>query len=153
VTLVDLEKTIVLLLAKRAELCDQIIAIDTAVQALRGEHSNRQEPSAAVSDSAVSVERIEPPPDVTRLKPKRVLSDEHKQKLVAGRQQARLAKDVASGKARDSLAGVPALAAPVSQAPRLVKRGRTDGDAGPRRERTVEPEVDRRDQPREEVTH
>jgi len=138
--MLSLEKSIHALLAERARLLNHIDAVDQALAALRG--------TAVPAPPAAEVARALPAvPEVTRLAPKRVLSDEHKRKLSDGRQRARHAKEVATGTAREPLSGVPALAAaPTSETPRLVKRGRS-------RELTVVPDADTRIDLREEVTH
>jgi hypothetical protein len=130
--MVHLERSIQLLLATRGGLLDQIDAIDRAVAALRGEATlptaTQAKPSAvaAVSTPEVVVQKV---------RPRRVLSDEHRQKLADGRRKAREAKGVVSGDVRESVGDtfVPALAVTVDETPRLVKRS-------PARELTVVPD-------------
>jgi hypothetical protein len=126
--MVNLEKSINALLAERALLVNQLNAVDEALAALRG----ATEPAAPPADIA----RAEPAgPEVTRVAPKRVLSEEHKQKLAEGRQRTRRNKEVAKGTAREPLDGVPALAAALSEAPRLVKRSASQAELRSRRHR------------------
>jgi hypothetical protein len=87
---------------------------------------------AAVESAIAALAAVEPQPQPqpgvvvpTRVKPKRELTDAHKQKLVASSRRAREAKDAAKGLARerhdDSF--VPAIGKPGDrQPPRLVKR-------------------------------
>jgi hypothetical protein len=137
--MLNLEKSINALLAARAHLLNQIDAIDQALAALRRTPVH----AAAAAEGAQATPAG---PEVTRVAPKRILSDEHKRKLAEGRQRARQAKEVVKGTAREPLDGVPALAAPISEAPRLVKRR-------PSQDLTVEPDADARMDRREEVTH
>jgi hypothetical protein len=119
--MVDLEKSILLLLAKRERLVDQIDAIDRAVAALRGnERQGSGVPEADAKSVAIQLSDVV----VHKVRPKRRLSDEHKQKLIEGRRKARQAKAVAAGDAREALSDAfrPALATPLDKAPRLVKK-------------------------------
>jgi len=135
--MVHLERSIQLLLATRGDLLDQIDAIDRAVAALRGDTTlptaiqEERSGVAAVSAAEVVVQKV---------RPRRVLTDEHKQKLADGRRRARDAKGVVSGEVRESVSDtfVPALAAPVDETPRLVKRT-------PARELTVVPDEETAD--------
>ena len=113
--MLDLEKSINALLAEREHLLNQIGAIDQALAALRGTTVRAARP-AEIAQVAAAV------PAVTRVAPKRVLSEEHKRKLAEGRRRIRQAKAVAKGTAREQLEGLPALGGPTSEAPRLVKR-------------------------------
>src|SRR5581483_3509300 len=82
VTTVDLDSSLKALRAKRAELLNQVAAIDTALAAL-----------AAAGITAVSAPESQlEAPDVatspvvpTRIKARRVLSDEHRHALLDGR--------------------------------------------------------------------
>jgi hypothetical protein len=119
--MVNLESSVQLLLAKREELLDQIDALDRAVAALRGEvitstwRVEEQTPTAVDQTGTVVIQKM---------RPKRVLSDEHKQNLMEGRRKARLAKGIASGEIPESASAefVPALAVSVDETPRLVKK-------------------------------
>ena len=104
--MVNLKSTVVILQAQRRELIEQLEAVDRAIAALT---------SAEVVKEAL-VART--------LKPKRVLSEEHKEAIAAGRRKSRTAKDVAAGRAREmpEEGFVPAISADRSEAPRLVKR-------------------------------
>ena len=112
--MLNLEKSINALLAEREHLLNQVGAIDQALAALRGT-TLPAAPPAEIAQVAPAV------PAVTRVAPKRVLTEEHRRKLAEGRQRTRQAKAVAKGTAREQLEGVPALAGPTSEAPRLVK--------------------------------
>ena len=96
---------------QRRVLLDQLAAVDKAI--------------AALADIPEVQRRTDPPVVPTRVKPKRELTDSHKQKLVASSRRAREVKDAAKGIAReledDSF--VPAIGRRgASQPPRLVKR-------------------------------
>jgi hypothetical protein len=119
--MVDLNRIVSTLQATRRELTQQLDAIDKAIAALV---------SAAPSPEPAGVPDIgqpnaRPPLEATRLKPKRILNDAHKEALTRGRRRAREVREAAAGRARelpdDSF--VPALA-PVSgaQPPRLIKK-------------------------------
>jgi hypothetical protein len=108
--MVDLNRIVATLQATRDELTQQLDAIDKAIAALAtaAARSGTPQPLAA-----------------TRLKPKRVLADAHKEALAKGRRRAHAVREAAAGRARempdDSF--VPALA-PASGArpPRLIKK-------------------------------
>src|SRR5262249_45138480 len=113
--------TVRVLQAQREELLEQLQAIDEAIAALRGALHGDVEPvkplPAADTPAADAVPR--------KIKPKRVLSDEHKHALTTGRRKAREARDAAAGLAggRRDESFVGALAPrPVNEPPRLVKR-------------------------------
>jgi hypothetical protein len=132
--MVDLERSIQLLLATRGGLLDRIDAIDRAVAVLRGEATL---PTASqAKPSAVSLPAVV----VLKVRPRRVLSDDHKHKLAEGRRKAREAQGVVSGDVRESLGDtfVPALAVTIDGTPRLVKRT-------PARELTVAPDEETAD--------
>jgi hypothetical protein len=121
--LVNLIRIVATLKATRRELIAQLGAVDKAIAALAGVPSTDvaglPDPTpAAPSDSAAR-------PAPTRLKPKRVLADAHKEALAKGRRRAREVREAAAGRARempdDSF--VPALAATSgTQPPRLIKK-------------------------------
>jgi hypothetical protein len=127
--MVDLNRIVVTLQATRRELTQQLDAIDKAIAALVGAAS-AAEPGrvstdipAATPDTGLT--DVPAPLEATRLKPKRILKDAHKEALAKGRRRAREVREAAAGRARelpdDSF--VPALA-PVSgvQPPRLIKK-------------------------------
>src|SRR5688572_14342343 len=122
--MVDLERTLRMLTDKREELLDQLDAVDKAIAALWGANK----PEATVDQAEPEAPEIPSTTVIpTKVKPKRVLSDEHKQAMTEGRRKAREAKDAAAGRARETLddSFVPALAATgVDAPPRLVKRQR-----------------------------
>jgi hypothetical protein len=118
--MLNLEKSIRALLQAREELVNQIDAVDRALMVLRGE---------ARQPVATSAAEQSPGPEVQRVRPRRVLSEEHKQALVERRRRAKLAKEVAAGRAREPV-DMAAIGVPASEVPRLVKR----------RELTLEPE-------------
>jgi hypothetical protein len=122
VTFVDIDDTASVLRAKREALLDQLDAVDRALAALttagiidaNAQESQTAKPAEEATSSVVP----------TRVKPRRVLSDEHRHALAEGRRKARHAKDAAAGRARETLDPAPGLA-PASTAtglPRLVKR-------------------------------
>jgi hypothetical protein len=120
--MVNLRSTVVILQAQRRELVEQLDAVDRAIAALT---------SAAGSAETVKGKTAKPvkeaPGDVVArtVKPRRVLSDAHKEAMIAGRRKGRAAKEVAAGRAREmpDEGFVPAIAAGSgSDAPRLVKR-------------------------------
>jgi hypothetical protein len=117
---IDLDGSLRMLHAKRTELLNQVDAIDTALAALATAGItvvNAPEPQPEAADEATS------PVVPTRIKARRVLSDEHRQALLDGRRMARRKRAVDEGRARELLAPSPAP----SQAaglPRLVKRAK-----------------------------
>jgi len=125
---VALSRIVSLLDLKRQELLQQLAAVDQAIALLRSapagdmvdEMIEGHPPAAAPSTTS-------PPLIPTRVKPKRVLGEEHKQALTMGRRKARQAKDAAAGHAREmpDASFVPALEARgVARLPRLVKTPR-----------------------------
>lgn len=120
--MISLEKSITALLARRDELITEIDAVNQALAILRGDSRALAPASVTTTAAQVTAEPIETPP-VMRLKPKRVLSDEHIAAMTEGRRKARQAKEVAAGKAIAPV-DAPALSAPMNEAPRLVKRRR-----------------------------
>jgi hypothetical protein len=117
---IDLDSSLRMLHAKRRELLNQVDAIDTALAALATAGItvvNPPEPQPEAADEVTS------PVVPTRIKARRVLSDEHRQALLDGRRIARHKRAVDEGRAREPLAPSPAP----SQAaglPRLVKRAK-----------------------------
>jgi hypothetical protein len=109
---------------QRRELLDQLAAVDRAIAALGGGGTE----AAAARPVAADV----PPEDSAgvvrprQIKTRRMLSDSHKQALIAGRRRAREARDVATGLAREMPDDgfVPAIGTRKGerQPPRLVKR-------------------------------
>ena len=116
---IDLDSSLRTLHAKRTELLNQVDAIDTALAALATAGItvvNAPEPTRSGND-------VPSPVVPTRIKARRVLSDEHRQALIDGRRMARHRRAVDEGRARELLAPSPAP----SQAaglPRLVKRAK-----------------------------
>ena len=116
---IDLDSSLRTLHAKRTELLNQVDAIDTALAALATAGivvMNAPEPPEVADD-------VTSPVVPTRIKARRVLSDEHRQALLDGRRMARHRRAVDEGRARELLAPSPAP----SQAaglPRLVKRAK-----------------------------
>jgi len=113
---IDLDSSLMTLRAKRTELLNQVDAIDTALAAL-----------ATAGITAVNAPKPQPeaagdvtsPVVPTRIKARRVLSDEHRQALLDGRRMARHRRAVEEGRARELLAPSPSQAVGL---PRLVKR-------------------------------
>jgi hypothetical protein len=106
---------------QRRELLDQLDGIERAIAALGAAGIAAAEPRPA--GSSVSVEdtgTVQP----RHVKARRVLTDAHKQALVAGKRRARAAQDVAKGIAREMPGDtfVPAIGTRGDRhPPRLVK--------------------------------
>src|SRR5689334_2510704 len=119
-TTIDLESSLRTLRAKRTELLDQVDAIDTALAALAAAGiavANAREPQLEAADDVTS------PVVPTRVKARRVLSDEHRQALLNGRRIARHRRAVDEGRARELLGPLPAPSE-AAGLPRLVKRAK-----------------------------
>jgi hypothetical protein len=123
--MINLNDAVALLRAKRKELLDLLEAVDKALTALQvsdvAAPTQREEhPQATIEDTGNAVV-------ATRVRSRRVLSDEHKHALTEGRRKARHSKDAAAGLAREIFDSSPGLAprsSAESQHPRLVKRPR-----------------------------
>ena len=116
---IDLESSLRTLRDKRAELLSQLDAIDTALAAL-----------ATAGLTVVDAPELQHKADVvtrsvvpTRLKPRRMLSDEHRHALLDGRRMARHTRAVDKGLARELLVPSPAPST-AAELPRLVKRAK-----------------------------
>ena len=117
-----LKQILRLLEEQRLELLEQLDAIDRAIAALGGAGMVVAEaplpaPDAPTTDAATTVLP-------RQVKARRVLTDSHKQALVAGRRKARKTQDVAKGLAREMPEDgfVPAIGTRADrQSPRLVK--------------------------------
>ena len=123
VALVDLNPTLSMLEEQRGELLGQLDAIDRAITALNGAGTPVAETRPAEPD--LPAEHTASAALPRRVKPRRVLSDSHKEAVRVGKRRARAAKDAAKGLARempdDSF--VPAIRTRGDgQPPRLVKR-------------------------------
>ena len=116
-----LKQIVGMLEEQRRELLDQLDGIDRAIAALGGAGIEAAEPGPAAS--GVSVEDTAGTVQPRQVKARRVLTDAHKQALVAGKRRAREAQDVAKGIAREMPddAFVPAIGTRGDQPPRLVK--------------------------------
>ena len=117
-----LKQIVHMLEEQRRELLDQLDGIDRAIAALGAAGIEAAEPRPAASSG--SVEDIAGTVQPRHVKARRVLTDAHKQALVAGKRRAREAQDVAKGLAREMLgdAFVPAIGTHGDrQPPRLVK--------------------------------
>ena len=117
---IDLASSLRMLHAKRTELLNQVDAIDTALAALATAGItvvNAREPQPEAADDVTS------PLVPTRVKARRVLSDEHRQALLDGRRMARHRRAVDEGRARELLAPSPAPSK-AAELPRLVKRAK-----------------------------
>ena len=104
--MVDLDRTIRALHARRDELLNQLHAVEKALATAEGAKTS-----------------VVP----TRVKPPRVLSEEHRQALIEGGRKARHSREAPAGRAREMLDPRPGLA-PASHTtglPRLVKRDKT----------------------------
>ena len=109
---------------QRQELLEQLAAVDSAIAALAGVATAAADAPSAQPD-APPVDPADDPMVPRRVKPKRELTDLHKQKLVASSRRAREVKDAAKGDARElhDASFVPAIGKRGGgQAPRLVKR-------------------------------
>ena len=132
--MVNLRRTVEMLQATRNELVKELDAVDRAIAAL-----SEAEGGIAETDEDKAAEAVERAPRdlvATTVKPKRVMSDAHRQAIIAGRRKGREAKEVAAGRAREMPAEgfVPAIATGKgSDAPRLVKRPREFAAAPVRR--------------------
>ena len=116
-TTIDLDSSLRRLHAKRAELLNQLDAIDTALAALATAGiAVVNAPEAARTGNDVTS-----PVVPTRIKPRRVLSDEHRHALLDGRRMARHRRAVDEGRARELLAPSPVPSQALGL-PRLVKR-------------------------------
>jgi len=143
-----LNRIISMLDEQRRELLDQLDAVDKALAALKsagvaGADTPPAEPAVqadtvpagavqagavqagAIPADAVPADAAEGAVVPTRVKPRRVLSDAHRQALVVSKRKAREAREATAGLARempeDSF--VPAIGTRGDgQAPRLVKR-------------------------------
>ena len=118
-----LKQIVRMLEEQRRELLDQLGAVDRALAALGSAATEVTDARPAAPD--VSAEQTAGTVMPTQVKARRVLSDSHKQALVAGQRKAREAKNVASGLAREmpDEAFVPAIGRRGDrQPPRLVKR-------------------------------
>src|SRR5688572_8647535 len=108
---------------QRRELMDQLDAIDRAIAALGGAGTEAAEAHPAASD--VAAEDTAGAVLARHVKARRVLTDAHKQALLAGKRRAREARDVAKGIAREMPGDsfVPAIGTRGDrQPPRLVRR-------------------------------
>ena len=104
---------------QRRELLDQLAAVEKAIAALAAAAASRAPESDAPAETG-------PGAIVARLvKPRRVLSDSHKQALVVSKRRAREIQEAAKGLAREKHddSFVPAIGKRGDrQPPRLVKR-------------------------------
>jgi hypothetical protein len=120
--MVDLDTSAKRLRAKREELLAQLDAVDQALAALTSEGTtgtSTGELKPVLADEAPGA--VVP----TRVRPQRVLSDEHRQALTEGRRKARHSQDAAAGRAREMADPSPGLASTATALPRLVKREKT----------------------------
>lgn len=127
-----------MLRAQRTELLGKLAAVDTALAALSsagsdvGEAQNRTQDPTPDTRAATTADVTSGVVVPTLVKPKRVLSESHKQALVVSGRRARGAKEATKGLAREmpEASFVPAIGRRgESQPPRLVKpriRNRTD---------------------------
>ena len=121
--MVEMNRIQSILEEKRLELADQLDAVNRAIAALNSAGTPVAETRPA--DPDVPAEHTASAVLSRPVKPRRVLSDAHKEAVSAGKRRARAAKDVAKGLARempdDSF--VPAIRTRGdSKPPRLVKR-------------------------------
>ena len=114
---VDRDSSLRALRAKRMELLNEVDAIDAALAAAGITAVNAPEPQPEAADDVTS------PLVPTRVKARRVLSDEHRQALLDGRRMARHRRAVDEGRARELLGPLPAPSE-AAGLPRLVKRAK-----------------------------
>ena len=118
--LATLKQILGMLEQQRRELLDQLDGIDKAIAALGGAGIEAAGPAASGASVEDTVGTVQP----RHVKARRVLTDAHKQALVAGRRRARVAQEVAKGIAREMPddAFVPAIGTRGDrQPPRLIK--------------------------------
>lgn len=143
----NLDRSINALLAKRESVLNQVVAIDRALAILRSTEATatvakEREKGAQAAPERANVASLGTAGTVTRVQPKRVLSEEHKAALVKGRRKAGLAREVAAGRAFEPIE-VPGLARSISsEAPRLVKKTGASSASNGRPELTVEPDME-----------
>ena len=116
-TTTDLDSSLRALRAKRTELLNQVDAIDTALATAGITAVNAPEPQPEAADDVTS------PLVPTRVKARRVLSDEHRQALLDGRRMARHRRAVDEGRVRELHGPLPAPSE-AAGLPRLVKRAK-----------------------------
>ena len=119
----ELKHIVRMLERQRRDLVDQLAAVDKAIAALNGTAATGGDASPAQPDIPTEDPRATKLP--RRIKQKRVLSDAHKQAMVAGRRKAREAHDVAKGLAREmpDEGFVPAIGVRGGRlVPRLIKK-------------------------------
>jgi hypothetical protein len=117
-----LKQIVRMLEEQRRQLLDQLGAVDSALAVLGSAATEASEARSAAPDAPADASATVLP---TQVKARRVLSDSHKQALVAGKRRAREAQDVAKGLAREMPddAFVPAIGTRDDrQPPRLVKK-------------------------------
>ena len=122
VALATLKQIVRMIEGQRRELLDQLDGIDRAIAALGGAGTEAEEARPAASD--VPAEGTAGTVQPRHVRARRVLSDAHKQALIAGKRKAREAHDVAKGLAREMPGDgfVPAIGTRGDrQAPRLIK--------------------------------
>lgn len=122
VALATLKQIVRMLEGQRRELLEQIDGIDRAIAALGGAGAEAEEarPAASELPAEDTAGTVRP----RHVRARRVLSDAHKQALIAGKRKAREAHDVAKGLAREMPGDgfVPAIGTRGDrQAPRLIK--------------------------------
>jgi hypothetical protein len=121
--MIDVNDALRLLRAKRDELLGLLHAVDKALEALEAVDLTVATP-LEVNPQRTS-ENTDGGVLPTRLKPRRVLTDEHKHALKEGRRKARHSKDAAGGLARElsePSVGLVSTSSADSAPPRLVKR-------------------------------
>ena len=119
--MINLNDAVSLLRAKREELVRLLEAVDKALAALDGVDATVA--AAPEGNPLETTEQTASAAVPTRLKPRRVLSDEHKHALNEGRRRARMSKAAAAGLARELPDQSTGLSASNADAPpRLVKR-------------------------------
>ena len=114
---VDLDSSLRALRAKRTELLNELDAIDAALAAAGITAVNAPDTQPEAADDVTS------PLVPTRVKARRVLSDEHRHALLDGRRMARHRRAVDEGRARELLGPLPSPSE-ASALPRLVKRAK-----------------------------
>ncbi len=121
--MVKLDRILRMLQEQRRELLDQLTGVDGAIAALASAGTSVADPRAPEPDAPI--ETAAGAIVATRVKPRRVLSDAHKQALVVSKRRAREVKEAAKGLAREKHddSFVPAIGKRGDrQPPRLVRQ-------------------------------
>jgi hypothetical protein len=117
------ESELGLLAERRGRLLDQLAVVDKEMAALSGAGTPVPETRPAEPEAPVAPNASIALPQ--RVKPRRVMSDSHREAVAVGKRRAQIARDVADGLVREMPGDsfVPAIRTRGdNQPPRLVKR-------------------------------